>query len=170
LDNKRSVQPLAHRIFEHAFGFYHASLTLRSATNPDALNHAYPAIHLSYIAAELFLKCMVVDYTGKPGTGHDLKKLFLAIDPSARTFLSQRWAQWFDQHCANLPPELESLLPSDRGLASMLKTGEFMFLNSRYQWEGSSPQAVYVLIEVPMMLYEYIIGLHPNWKPNFRPQ
>jgi hypothetical protein len=89
---------------------------------------------------------------------------------AARAFLSQRWAQWFEQHCAKLPPEMEALLPADRALASMLKTGEFMFLNSRYQWEGTNPQSVYVLIEVPMMLYEYIIVRHPNWKPNFRPQ
>jgi hypothetical protein len=161
-----SVQ-LARRIFDHAYRYYHASLMLRSVKNPDFKNHAYPAIHLGYLATELFLKSMATESLGRTPRGHNLRKLFLLIAATDQKKLSEEWAGWFEQHTVKLPPDLAKLLPRDTGLASMLKEGEFMLNNSRYQWEATDQGSVFLLIEVPRMLYDCIVIRHPNWAPSF---
>jgi len=155
----------AHAVFMAAVSYMSASKDLRRRSSPLIQQHALPSIQLSFIAVELFLKCLIALNNGEIRTGHELHKLLRRLPDSISEELSVRWGKRFaDGPYLKLPREMLAKLPPTVNLYSVLRSANFMQQQSRYPWERKGNLNVFIIQDVPDMLYTYICEVRPDWE------
>lgn len=154
--------PDPHAIFEAAFSYDTASRDLRRAESPYTRQHIYPSMQLSFVSIELYLKCMVLMFTGQMQRGHELHTLYKRLPVHVKAELTTRWAKAFAESAyAKLP-----VLPKPpEDLFALLRHANFMQQTSRYPFEKPpSGQHIFMIQELPEVIYDYLSSLKPTWK------
>lgn len=63
-----------------------------------------------------------------------------------------------------MPDHILGKLPETMNLYTVLRHANFMQQHSRYPWEKSGHEKVFIVQELPDLLYEYVIKLKPTWR------
>ncbi|RVH84256.1 hypothetical protein CN074_24980 [Sinorhizobium medicae] len=153
-----------HEVFKTGVSYETASASLRNKNQPVqyAVQFAYPSLQLSFMALEIYLKCLQLILLGRMETGHELHKLFRKLPDSHKAALSERWAKAHaNSPYQKLPADVTKNMP--KTLYDTLRHANFMHMHSRYPWERNGNQNVFIAQEVPKLLYEHILGLRPEW-------
>jgi hypothetical protein len=135
------------KIFIHASHFHESDHRLRNTVPADRPQDvplvAYPAMVLSAFASELYLKCLLCIETGGVPKGHNLKKLFDALQPITRLQLENLWDAYVRtpermkvlNHIRTLPGGDKVRL--DLRFALDIGTGSFIELRYCYEKQSS---------------------------------
>lgn len=153
-------------IFLQGRNYQSAGEFLRLKGHPNIVPHAYPSIHLGFIAAELYFKCLLA-LANTVTNGHNLKNLYQNLPSADRRQLDKLWKESWEKspyQTFPMPAEMERFLPARHDLVNFLEKGNFMFLKSRYSWEMKPGDDLYVLNELPEILREVILVKRPDWK------
>jgi hypothetical protein len=151
------------KIFEHASHFHESDHRLRNSAPHDKPDQialiAHPAMALSAFASELYLKCLLCIETGNVPTGHNLKKLFDALQPATRHRLEDLWdadirrperARTLD-HIRTLPGgsglRLDLFYALDVGADSFIELRYFYEKRQSYFLIGDFPNQLLRLVE-----------------------
>jgi hypothetical protein len=157
-------------IFLRGFSYQSASEQLRHSSNPNVNNHGYPAIHLSFLASEMYLKALHHQISGTAPRGHRLSVLFGNLPKPERKAINERWIEYYNKAPFKLFfATVGEKPPSDPALVYFLDRGDFMFERSRYTWEpGGAQNSMFVLTDLPGVVCKYILDRHPDWAPPFK--
>lgn len=159
----KSVKP--QEIFNFAMSYHSASVDLRRKESKRTVQHAYPSIQLSFMAVELLLKCMQLHYLGMMQSGHELHKLFHKLPEQMRQDLQVLWAQEFTSGpYMKLPKEMLAHLPHDVSLYTVLRSANHMHGFSRYPWEKNGNRNLFIVQELPDLIYRYLVQRNPTWR------
>lgn len=149
-------------VFLNGVAYETASIALRDNRQP--LQFAFPSLQLSFMALEIYLKCLQLILHGRMDTGHELHKLFKKLPDSHKIALSDRWVkEHADSPYQKLPAEITKDLPIPNTLVDTLRQANFMHMHSRYPWERNGNRNVFIAQDVPRLFYEHIIKLRPEW-------
>jgi len=167
---KPSVALDPREIFLHAYHFHECDHRLRKGPSSKDLDEvaliAHPSMVLCAFASEIYLKCLLFIETGKVTRGHDLKGLFLRLDPLTRKRLEDLWNESLGRPekqrefaCIRKLPEGDQLQPD---LLNVLGLGSNAFEELRYLYETKSSK--FLLGDFPDMLHAVILERFPEWR------
>jgi hypothetical protein len=156
-----------HKIFQHAEKFYWVLEHLLRGENAKNIDRiAHPAVTISAFTSELYFKCLLSIKTGTFAAGHDLKKLFGAVDPQIRKRIEELWdAHIWEQHRTETLRHLEAKITTAvaRDLSWALGAGSHAFEEARYLYEDDKPNLKFILSDLPGILRTILLELQPNW-------
>jgi hypothetical protein len=168
---KPSVALDPHEIFLHACHFHECDHRLRNSLSSTQDNNevaliAHPSMVLCAFAIELYLKCLLCIETGKVTKGHDLKGLFLRLDPSTRKRLEDLWNESLKRPEKQRNFDGIRKLPEGDQLQSdllyVLGIGSNAFEELRYLYE--TKRSHFLLDDFPDMLHAVILEKFPDWR------
>jgi HEPN domain-containing protein len=164
------------QIFFQAHGFFHAQQTLYGHLDPQSETPqplTLPALVLSALASELFLKCLIaIETNANPPTGHDLYLLFKKLSLLTRQRLTKMW-DWYVVGRKDIWDkwEQETGYTFARELPSALKLAGRSFEFMRYRYEKPTEHFLFYLDDLPHMLGCMALELRPDWHPaGWQPQ
>jgi HEPN domain-containing protein len=163
---KTGLDPL--KIFEHASRFHESDRRLRS-TRSVGRNElplvAHPAMVLSALASELYLKCLLCVETGGVPITHNLRALFRGLQPMTRRRLEDLWDGDIRRPERQKMLDLMRTFPEGRelrlDLMYALDVGADSFIDLRYFYEKQ--QAFFLLGGFPNLLRSVILERFPSW-------
>jgi HEPN domain-containing protein len=158
----------AFHIFEHAWHFHRSykllgELVALGKADVDVIAH--PAMVLSSLASELYLKCILLVERGRVPKDHDLDALFRLLMPRTQMRLQEKWDS--DIRRPGRQEILEKLRESGRkklersDLLYALKIGAKAFVELRYHYEKRD--TYFLLYDFPELLFDTISELFPDW-------
>lgn len=164
-------------IFLLARGFHLADAILGNtdfSQNPSmGADLAQPAMVISALNSELFLKCIICIETGEVPTGHNLDVLFNKVSPETRDRIQHMWdtevvplrsAMW-----AKIEAQLTEHGPIKKDLHSALAAGSRSFERIRYSYEPNNKGGRFYISDLPRILGRVILQLKPEWEHLRRP-
>jgi hypothetical protein len=162
----------ARRIFLHAEKFHWVvDHLLRGENVPHVDKIDHPATTMSAFTSELYFKCLIsIIGNDIPGRreGHDLKKLFEAVNPSIRARIVALWDDHiWERHRRNFLALVETKIPDGpikRDLNWALTAGSRSFEQARYLYEDEAPDLRFVLCDLPAILRATILEIRPDWR------
>ncbi len=157
------------KIFVQADCFYQ-TLAILSNVAPDntqlAVTLGEPAMVITALTIELFIKCLVAIETGDVPRGHHLKQLFDKLGTSTQNRIQYTWDNSIAAHRAEEWNKLEKSLRITiaRDLPSALEVGSKAFERIRYSYEGNNEDLQFYLQDLPQLLGRVILEIKPEWK------
>ena len=155
-------------IFMQADGFSSAyALMVAERIDPKLAGKiAAPAIVMSALASELFLKCLVCLETGKAPRGHYLKQLFDGVSIERRRLITAIWdgdivplrSPSWDQMKLHFGEDIPRALPDALSAANQA------FEKVRYSYEDELDGLRFILGDLPWVLKRVILQMCPDWR------
>jgi len=162
---RKNPDPL--KIFMNAERFRVADLVLRRVPDQNtAAAIGGPALVLSALASELYLKCFICLENSALAHGHDLHALFKLLSERTRRNIERRWNAYVaTPQRQRIYAALRTISGKDvsTDLEWSLKNGASGFVDLRYIHELDNQGSKFVLGELPQLLREEILMLKPEW-------
>lgn len=140
---------------------------VNNGLTPDVV--ALPALHLSYLSTEVYLKFLCYKHVGEayPKQTHDIKKIFDQLKPHVRSKIRKK----FKPELAKVRASLDAapnLADGSRAavpeiLEEALEFGYDFFSSFRYSWEGY-PRLSFVLYSFPETLDAVALEMYPEFQ------
>ncbi len=126
---------------------------------------SFALVSLDALALELYFKCLILQESGKYRSGHDLYKLFQALDPVTQKFLSQahldyaaKWPSYVaTAQLHGYPIELDKLIIRGRHAFSGFRYLHESVHDKRYR------NTVFGLRHMPFIVRQRILESNPEW-------
>jgi hypothetical protein len=156
------------KIFDQATRFHESDHRLRNTVptdRPDQLPLvAYPAMVLSALASELYLKCLLCIETGAVPNTHNLKELFNGLKSETKRKLEALWQEDIKTPQRQKVINHIRTLPDGKGLKEdliyALDLGADAFIELRYIYENG--RSFFLLGEFPNMLRQVLLERFPE--------
>jgi HEPN domain-containing protein len=152
--NASHTPAVAQKIFRQAQRFHRASQHLRALPQPEFANVAMPALYMSCLAIELFLKCLICLHNGQVSHGHDLRRLFMQMPADWRARICRAWserASSMERQGVFEMAELAMAKRVPRSLPELLEAASKTHQLARYLWESDGTN-LFLLVDLPDVL------------------
>ncbi|MEK1890528.1 MAG: hypothetical protein AAAB35_23780 [Phyllobacterium sp.] len=101
---------------------------------------------------------------GQMPYGHELHKLYKRLPIPIKAELNVLWAKGFAQSPYLKRQDFLDKLPERVDLYAVPRQANFMQRQSRYSFENKPNENVFIIQDLPELLYDYLTRLKPAWK------